>query len=201
MTQQNCIIENWFSTPIYYSYVDTDTQKLLSEEIQKDINTLQKADLDNPWNDGVKTSFKHNSINNFLQNSKNFVNVVGHHCKKFCDYLDVDIDYIQIAESWINLSEFNDYQHFHDHVPYTNDISGVYYDKTTGDGLDGKIEFKNPNLVTRSSFLLSNYSENVSFIPESGKIILFPSFLEHCVYKNETEQTRVSVSFNIRLGS
>jgi len=192
-------IENWFSIPIYHCFVNFSYQEAISKEISSELEKLQTNDLDNPWNDGVKTSFKHNAKNNFLQKSNDFMQIIGSHCSIFCNQLDVNANYIEISESWINLSEYNDYQHFHNHVPSVYDISGVYYDKTKGDGSDGKIEFKNPNLASQSSILLSHFS-NVSFIPENGKLILFPSFLEHCVYKNTSEQTRISISFNVKVG-
>jgi uncharacterized protein (TIGR02466 family) len=196
--EQNFCIENWFAVPIYFCYVNEYKKNLLAEEIENKLDKLQDKDLENPWNDGVETSFKYGQ-NDFLQDSDMFIEIVSENCKNFCNNLNLEITEITISESWINLSHYDNYQHFHNHLPFINDISGVYYHQATGVGDDGIIEFKNPNIVAKSSFLLSNYSSDISYVPEPGKMILFPSFLDHCVYRNATDQTRISVSFNVQI--
>jgi hypothetical protein len=39
----------------------------------------------------------------------------------------------------------------------------------------------------------------VKIIPEDGKLLMFPSFLEHSVGQNPVDTERVSVSFNFEM--
>ena len=39
----------------------------------------------------------------------------------------------------------------------------------------------------------------IHFNPTEGKIIVFPSHLNHLVQENKSNEDRISVSFNIRL--
>ena len=78
--------------------------------------------------------------------------------------------------------------------------SGVYYvsqpDVETGNS--GMIEFLDPRsdlpnwriLKTRALALKKTIR------PEPGEMILFPSYLVHWVYPNETQEERVSIAFN-----
>ena len=75
-------------------------------------------------------------------------------------------------------------------------ISGVYYYKTNGD--DGDIFFECPVPTIGSSFCyFNNYCNRWIHKPEEGKILLFPSWLKHGISKNETDETRISISFNL----
>jgi uncharacterized protein (TIGR02466 family) len=40
---------------------------------------------------------------------------------------------------------------------------------------------------------------NGQYLPEGGKMILFPSWLEHSVLKNRSSEPRISIAFNINL--
>jgi uncharacterized protein (TIGR02466 family) len=75
------------------------------------------------------------------------------------------------------------------------DLSGVYYHQTTNN--DGDIVFRNPSLVNRFHKLTYNIGNSVNYTPEVGKILLFPSFLEHAVFHNNSDDKRISISFNV----
>ena len=78
--------------------------------------------------------------------------------------------------------------------------SGVYYvaqpDVETGSS--GKIEFLNPRTDLPNWRLLQAPAFNAkkAIRPMPGELILFPSYLVHWVYPNETLQERVSIAFN-----
>jgi hypothetical protein len=100
----------------------------------------------------------------------------------------------KITHSWFTKSEYNDYASVHSHGEA--DISGVYYVQTTGE--DGTIFFKSPASVARLHPLFG-HSSNFIHKPIVGKLLLFPGFVEHGVRTNETNDTRISFSFNIKL--
>ncbi|NNE86513.1 MAG: hypothetical protein HKN27_00425 [Silicimonas sp.] len=78
--------------------------------------------------------------------------------------------------------------------------SGVYYvsQPETEDGTSGMIEFLDPRtdlpnwrLLRAPAFRLKR-----KFRPAPGEIVIFPSYLVHWVYPNETDDERVSIAFN-----
>lgn len=78
--------------------------------------------------------------------------------------------------------------------------SGVYYvsQPKVETGKSGKIEFLNPRTDLPNWRLLNApaFGAKKSIRPEPGEMILFPSYLVHWVYPNETEEERVTVAFN-----
>lgn len=80
-------------------------------------------------------------------------------------------------------------------------LSGVYYAKVPSDpARAGAIGFRDP-ILARSftqAFYRSVQSELCSIAPAEGLMILFPSWAEHFVGPNLTEQERIAISFNIR---
>lgn len=78
--------------------------------------------------------------------------------------------------------------------------SGVYYvsQPEIEDGTSGMIEFLDPRsdlpnwrILQAPAFRLKR-----KFRPAAGEIVMFPSYLLHWVYPNETDEERVSIAFN-----
>ena len=67
----------------------------------------------------------------------------------------------------------------------------------------GSLGFRDPILArtfTRS-FYRSVPAEVASVVPEVGKLIMFPSWFEHHVGPNLTDEERIAISFNINHAS
>lgn len=79
-------------------------------------------------------------------------------------------------------------------------ISGVYYPQVpTAIERAGSLSFRDPILArtfTRG-FYRNVQAEVVSVLPEVGKLIMFPSWCEHHVSPNLTDEERIAISFNI----
>lgn len=80
--------------------------------------------------------------------------------------------------------------------------SGVYYVKA--DEGSGKIEFTDPrtaNLMRQPTYAKrpADCDPAKSFVPEPGRMLVFPSWLYHSVHPNLTDGDRVIVSFNLSL--
>lgn len=101
---------------------------------------------------------------------------------------------------WCNVNGKNSYHAEHLH-PFSH-ISGVFYVSCAPDS--GDISFKDPRPgrmmvpppVAHSS---PENSMVIKIRPEDGKLLMFPSFLEHSVAQNPTDTERVSVSFNFEM--
>lgn len=185
-------IESWFQTPIYYTSVDN------VDKVTQEINSaLQITKTTQPWGDSVRTSFVYNKKNDFCTQTPSLEKNIIDNAQRFCQGLGMPDTLIEIAESWINFTGKDEYQNYHSHIPY--DISGVYYHQTTNDGKDGVISFKDPCQIRSYSKLLKTQAPTVQHNAEKGKLILFPSFLEHAVLYNQTDIERISISFNLNI--
>ena len=101
---------------------------------------------------------------------------------------------LRITQSWVNYSKQGQYHHKHAHP--NSLVSGVFYINTND---NDRIYFY------RSGFQQIKFptdgwnqwnSESWWFEATEGRLVLFPSSLEHMVPTVEGEKTRVSLSFN-----
>ena len=113
--------------------------------------------------------------------------------------------YIKLfVSAWININPPNAFNLKHNHP--TSDLSGVLWIKSQKDC--GNIIFDSPrSFATHQEIECynedfkenNNYFHSFSFNPVAGRIMVFPSHLEHHVDFNNSQEDRISVSFNIRL--
>ena len=103
------------------------------------------------------------------------------------------------------LKEYKDYNKSHVH-PHC-DWSGCYYVKTPKNC--GVLWFVDPRPVRHMIIEPHLYDNKEVFgrfhggtqfgvSPEVGRLVVFPSFLEHFVDPNESHETRISISFNLK---
>ena len=104
--------------------------------------------------------------------------------------------------AWMNVNPAGGFNAPHTH-PGAH-WSGVYYvsQPAVEEGNSGMIEFLDPRsdlpnwrLLDAPAFRLKK-----KLRPKPGDLILFPSYLVHWVYPNETDEERVTVAFNATFG-
>jgi uncharacterized protein (TIGR02466 family) len=187
-----------FSTPVYYGFLE---HKKIKKDVSCLIDKSRLKNLENPWYDNVKTSFKYdknsNSICEFGLKSlkEEIIKHAGIYLSNVIPIGDVNIT---IAESWVNFYKKGNYQHFHDHS--LADFCAVAFLKTNGE--DGDLVFETPGFNSGFSKLMKNSKKVetasvISYKPEVNKIIFFPGYLKHAVYENKTENERISLAVNI----
>jgi|ETNmetMinimDraft_21_1059911.scaffolds.fasta_scaffold13134_5 uncharacterized protein (TIGR02466 family) len=121
------------------------------------------------------------------------------------EFFSITLKYGQefhIEDLWININKPGSFNHKHDHPGSV--FSGVFWINAPKDS--GQLVFDNPNTFTMWDEM-SSYSDQFQKIlpvhpayymtPTEGMIILFPSSLYHKVDVNQSEEDRISVSFNI----
>ena len=100
-----------------------------------------------------------------------------------------------ITQSWCNYSKKGQWHHKHAHP--NSFVSGVFY--VQADVTD-KIMFYHPNRYRPINIAARDFncynSESWWYGVQTGLLVLFPSSLEHHVPPVESEQTRISLSFN-----
>lgn len=101
---------------------------------------------------------------------------------------------------WININNKNDYN-----IPHTHGFcifAGVFYVKTNENS--GKIILRNPNpghgmCIDSSNIETNNEFNSLIWIvnPEPGKMLLWPSWIDHYTTPNADDQDRISIAFNV----
>lgn len=128
--------------------------------------------------------------------------VLAKHFKESGIYVDT-ID-PQLIGLWSNINKGGDYNKSHIHPK--SDISGVIWVKYPKNS--GLLSFVNPHQYSQFTELASYTQEfrdefmahdSFNIIIEEGRMVLFPSSLYHCVDMNESDEERISISFNINL--
>lgn len=190
------MIEHLYATPVYSSMV-VDYQTI-NYHIDKVMDKLKFYSLDT-WGkthlisiDFTKKSSKDFNIIKDLR-LKKLEKEIDNHVKEYCDEIGFTYSKYKM-NSWFSKFENGSYAHIHNHGD--SDISGVYYYKTNGD--DGKFFFESPNDHLTTSRIYKHRGVRWEYIPHCGKIILFPGWLRHGVQTNNTDNTRISISFNIK---
>ena len=104
------------------------------------------------------------------------------------------------AEGWINVHGRGGLNTPHDHPAWV--WSGTYYVSVPPGDTDesGAIEFfdTRTNLRTLSVEGAACFASKFMFKPRTGSIVVFPSFLRHWVYPNDSDEERISIAFNAR---
>jgi uncharacterized protein (TIGR02466 family) len=96
---------------------------------------------------------------------------------------------VRIKEMWGNVNSKNNFNLAHTH---SGILSGVFYCQVPENS--GNLVFLNP-AVRSDGHLIRN--KNLNLQPERLALILFPSWLEHYVEPNLSDEKRISLSFNI----
>ena len=108
------------------------------------------------------------------------------------------------VSAWININPPGAFNLKHNHP--TSDLSGVLWLKCPENC--GSIEFDSPRSFATHQEIDSytedfknqnNVFQSYYFNPTEGRILVFPSYLDHHVGFNESQEDRISVSFNTRL--
>jgi len=184
---------NLFSIPIQETIIIGDELVEVQNELTTCYNKLSFEKNDN-WNPGEQAlssnAFKDSVIDRYdLRALKGIIEKQVRLYTPSCHY---DVDF-RIKQSWFTRFDRGEYAHKHNHG--SCDLSGCYYMQTNGG--DGNIRFFNPTQCVNDFNLSELCFEYVSYPPSVGKLLLFPSWLEHDVTENTTDSIRVSIAFNI----
>ena len=110
---------------------------------------------------------------------------------------------IRIVQMWLNINGPNSYNVSHRHPG--SDLSGVIWVKQTPES--GRFVFDDLDNVDQilTVNMDPQHLKEKNMLPEivpdykDGTIILFPSMLTHRVEINETNEDRISISFNLKI--
>jgi uncharacterized protein (TIGR02466 family) len=187
---------NLFSFPLMFKNLNLNNDKLKDYVLSlKEKNNSQIFSNVGGW---------HSPFFNF-DNSEilNLCNEVLNGCKQFKSVMGFETNIEpNITNMW---SIVNENGHFNrPHVHKTVVWSGAYYIQADGD--EGDIVFLNPSVNLQyhiENRFKNNYNETTSSIfsikPETNKLLIFPSWIQHYVNPNLTKKSRIAISFNVAL--
>lgn len=137
-----------------------------------------------------------------LEEVADLVSCINGTIKGVFRFLRIGYDAFEITGCWANISAKGAAHGIHSHP--NNFLSGVYYVQTQA-GAD-TINFHDPRIQTgiiRPSVteLTAENSDQVVVRVNNGTLLIFPSYLQHSVTSNRSEQERISISFNVMFSS
>jgi uncharacterized protein (TIGR02466 family) len=190
-----------FPTPVYTVQLDENECKSASEFILQKINSneamrqmLEKTG-GSTTEDNLQNEPELNSI----------FNTIEEEVRLYSDlHLGIKPDSLKLTCSWSNVhaSGFRHIMHCHPN----STISGVLYLNVPDCEYKGNLTFADPRPAKKmvemdyhSQSLIS--SRMIEYVPATGKLVLFPSWLEHGTELFKGDGNRVSLSFNYNLVS
>jgi uncharacterized protein (TIGR02466 family) len=192
---------NLFASPLLLSRVEG--AESLNARLLVDIDRLQGE------SDGLQRSNQHgwhSDTSLFSRTEESFATLrdaILHAVAEATQRVSPDFDaslYRFAAEAWVNVNGRAAFNAPHDHPGFC--WSGVYYVATPEGQSDrsGQIEFLDPrtNIADMAVPGSAFFQPKFRMQPKAGALIMFPSYLRHWVYPNDSEEARVSVAFNLK---
>ncbi len=190
------MLEQVFATPIFIHTFDGEMLEKIQSEIAKEMPNILGTDVTIPWGSGSATTYKPGRPPNDIDTWRmaEVSKAIFWSIDQYLLKLNYSGPGFRVWESWFNFNDYGGFQYDHCHAGFR--ISGVYYYQTNGE--DGVLKFKNPNPHLAFGQWPADFLQpDIIVKPEVGKMVLFPSWLEHRVTPNITDQQRISLSFNL----
>lgn len=189
----------FFSTPVWASKINN--YKVTNDEINKYITDLQKRDPSGITRSNLKGwhskdfDLRDQAPKKFLDSIKEDINIA----LKDMNW-DLKKQFVKIPNLWAIVNEHGAMNQKHQHS--NSDLSAAYY--VSAENNCGDILFYDPRPARMYKHPISMSPNNLnsavnSIKPEPGLLVLFPSYLEHSVNANLSNNKRIVVSFNIIL--
>lgn len=117
----------------------------------------------------------------------------------YCNNLNIDITNLQDNGSWFNIYTRYDFQETHVHP--TSAISAIYILACSDDG--ARIFLNSP---ISNMYHIKKTVEKQEMVDQvicksiPGTLVIFPSYLPHAVERHESDNLRISLSYNYKNG-
>lgn len=186
---------NLFPTPVWVNDPDPQTLARIQDQI-----TAAIIDLDitgKPWDDSAKSTFTFEGVNDIdglgLTELKTWIH---YNLMAFFELVSYRGD-PQITHSWFNRFDQGDFMYDHCHPESL--ISGSYYYHSED---QGGLRFSNPNPLMWNRLWPSDqqpWQQGHVIETKTGRLVLFPSWLQHRVRVNTQadKEPRISIAFNL----
>ena len=185
----------YFPTPIY-----TESNLFDEEQNEQWTNKILELQQSIPsggdeWQGNTYTT--HNTYNLMLDDDfKPLITSITSHVSAFAKEFNSIYDHV-CNSAWGNINLPGTFQEYHAHPGSV--FSCVYY-PSIPEG-SGNIVFESPFVPDMSpvkSITQQNHLtfENINYAPRNGTLIIFRSFIKHCVKQGTNDKPRVSIALN-----
>jgi len=162
-------------------------------------NSLRSQDPEGVQNTNIKGWQSRNNLQSlpqFEEINRRILQV----CQRIAESQHYRPNMVLDHQAWVNISPPGASNQIHYHA--NCHFSGVYYISLKAPEC-GSIFFRDPRVASRMftapvSTLNAFTAEEERMRPEEGRMYIFPGWLEHGVEINESDQDRISISFNVR---
>lgn len=192
-------LDLYFPTPVWWEQTELDNTDMLKlcYQLHNDDDDGRKLSNQGGWQSkdfrpDVYAEMKplHDMI---MAQVDNCIRDYGYH-EDYCTPL--------MENFWFNINKQGNTNSVHIHD--NSFISGVYYvSANPGQGNINVYKNHMQDFIIASAAPMQSYTpisaSCIAFEPMSSKLILFPGWLPHGVDRNQTEEDRVSISFNVKL--
>lgn len=189
----------FFSTPIWineinnYENINTELKNYIYKQKEKNQDGTKKSNV-NGWHS------KDFDLKN--ENLKNFITEISKHIGIAIKDMgwDLETQIVKITSMWSIINNKDAFNEKHHHG--NSALSAAYYVKAEKNA--GNIVFFDPRQANVFHHPTSKEVNNInaqvqSVTPRAGTLVLFPSYLEHKVNPNLSNEERIVLSFNVSL--
>ena len=189
----------FFSTPVWINEINN------SESINTELkNYIYKKKEKNP--EGTKKSnvngWHSDEFDLKNENLKNFISEISKNIESAIKDMNWDLEtqIVKITSMWSIINNKDAFNEKHHHG--NSALSAAYYVKAKQNA--GNIIFYDPRQANvfhhpTSKEVNSVNAQVQSVTPKAGTLVLFPSYLEHKVNPNLSNDERIVISFNVSL--
>lgn len=174
-----------------------------TQDLIKLIREMEKA------NKGLTTDYRENNPLEYDREGPNWLRAqINQTVIAYLKEIGIDYSVNWQIHAWANINRAGDYHDPHNH-PHAY-LSGTYYLKMPSE--DAKKRQRSdvrPNAITfydpRTGFNMSSIRNDpyvdpeLTVLPKPGLLMMWPAALMHFVHPNLSDETRISLSFNIVL--
>ena len=184
-----------FSKTFYVNIINNLDFKYITDNVNK-LDVKNSGVLDDNLN---VENISAMSEDRFVLNKPEFLNLKNIIMKEFNSFNNEYLMYeneFKITTSWFTKTKTGQQSNPHNHRNCM--FSGILYIQTSDNS--GDIVF---NDLTDKRFLLRTKKHNIynseqfTFRPKNGMIIIFPSEITHQILKNKSNTDRISLAFNL----
>lgn len=174
-----------------------------TQDLIKLIREMEKA------NKGLTTDYRENNPLEYDREGPNWLRAqINQTVIAYLQSIGIDYSVNWQIHAWANINRAGDYHDPHNH-PHAY-LSGTYYLKIPGEGAKKRQRSDvRPNAITfydpRTGFNMSSIRNDpyvdpeLTVMPKPGLLMMWPAALMHFVHPNLSDETRISLSFNIVL--
>ena len=187
-----------FSIPLIHCELDEDTSELRQcTDYVLNTNQVDVDEYKTFEKSGLKETFdfEFRVLEQFPKMKQMFTHISNRLIKEGLNYDNK----LEISSSWFTKTHKGESSPMHDHKNCV--FSAVYYYGDYDDKV-GNLIFKNP-IVNLTSYRLNVGKSNkfntydIEITPQSGSLLIFPSYVSHKIDVHKSEIPRLSLAFNM----